>query len=267
MYSALKQLLDSQQVPPALLLVGGAEELLANGKSFAQALINTNREIHPDLHLYFPEGKSGIHTIATIQQLIAEVHLPPFEAKAKVFLLDQAHRMLPAAMNALLKTLEEPPSHTYFLLLTNESEALLPTITSRCRKIVLPSASSKELPLDPLLLIQLLKASSQRDTLALLELLSKVDQKDSEDEEAALIFKKCDLLFERILCWYRDLHLLAQKGDPAHLFYKEEKEFLGKTSSFPSLEKVLDLLGTSRTALRQHVKLRVVLQHLFLQMI
>jgi len=251
----LQQLLDQNQVPPALLLVG--EELLQKAKAFAQELIAVRRENHPDLHIYLPEGKSGIHTIATIQQLIAEVHLPPFEAKAKVFLLDQVHRMLPAAMNALLKTLEEPPPNTYFLLLTDESEPLLPTIHSRCRKIALPSTSPSALPIDPQLLFQLL---TQRDDLVLLDLLSKVEE---SEEDASLFLKKCDTLFEKILNWYRDLHLLARKGDPAFLFHKEHAEILKKIATFPSLEKVTALLAQSRLALRQHIKLRVVLQHLF----
>lgn len=92
-------------------------------------------QTHPDLHVLRPEGKSATHPIENIRKLIDEVALPPYVAPIKVFLLHDAHQMLPTSSNALLKTFEEPSSHSYFVLLTDALGAMLPTIVSRCRKV------------------------------------------------------------------------------------------------------------------------------------
>ncbi len=138
---ALERMVAQQKVPHAMLFSG----LEGVGKfQFAKALAiqlmgasaapKINAHHHPDLHLYFPEGKSALHPIEQIRFCIQEMEMPPFEAPVKVFIIDQAHQMLPTSSNALLKTLEEPPNNTYLILLTDQPEQLLPTIVSRCRK-------------------------------------------------------------------------------------------------------------------------------------
>jgi len=114
------------------MLIGATKE---NAFDLAKQLLGPSPKIdsgnHPDLHYYAPEGKSGLHPIASIHQMIAEMSLPPFEAKCKVFILEDADAMLPSSSNALLKTLEEPNEDTYFLLMTHHPDRLLPTIRSR----------------------------------------------------------------------------------------------------------------------------------------
>jgi len=87
---------------------------------------------HPDLHVYRPEGKLGLHTLESLRQLSREVYLPPYEAPLKIFILHEAERMLTYSANALLKTFEEPPPRTLFILLSDAPAAILPTILSRC---------------------------------------------------------------------------------------------------------------------------------------
>jgi len=121
-----------KQIPNSLLLTGASR---SQAIELAKQLLGPSHKIdsgnHPDLHYYTPEGKSGLHPIVNIHQMIAEMALPPFEAKRKVFILEDAEKMLPSASNALLKTLEEPNEDTHFLLLSNHSDRLLPTIVSR----------------------------------------------------------------------------------------------------------------------------------------
>lgn len=90
---------------------------------------------HPDVHIYRPEGKLGLHSIQSLRQLGEEVYLPPYEASWKVFILHDAERMLSYSANALLKTFEEPPPRTLIILLSRSQAALLPTIFSRCRTL------------------------------------------------------------------------------------------------------------------------------------
>jgi len=100
------------------------------------------RADHPDLHIYQPEGKAGLHSIESVRALIEEIHKPPFEASRKLFLIHSAERMLLASANALLKTLEEPELDSTILLLSEKPELLLPTLVSRC--VHLASHASQE---------------------------------------------------------------------------------------------------------------------------
>ena len=70
---------------------------------------------HPDIHIYRPEGKIGLHSIQSLRQLSQEVHLPPYEASWKVFIIHDADRMLSYSANTLLKTFEEPPPRTVII--------------------------------------------------------------------------------------------------------------------------------------------------------
>lgn len=106
-------------------------------KALSQHLLGSSpekvqSETHPDLHLLRPESKSGTHLVEQLREMIAEVHKPPFEAKQKVFIIFEAHRMLPAAANMLLKTLEEPDLDCQIILISSFPSELLPTIMSRC---------------------------------------------------------------------------------------------------------------------------------------
>ncbi|HHT9119407.1 MAG TPA: DNA polymerase III subunit delta' [Candidatus Hypogeohydataceae bacterium YC41] len=90
---------------------------------------------HPDLRWVAPlEGKRDIG-IGQIVELETQVYLKPLEAKRKVFVLEDADKMTAAAANCLLKTLEEPPPGTLFLLTTASIHSLYSTIVSRCQKV------------------------------------------------------------------------------------------------------------------------------------
>lgn len=73
------------------------------------------------------------NSVDNIRELIEQVHVPPQVGKYKVFIIDEVHMLTPAAFNAFLKTLEEPPAHAIFILATTEKQKILPTILSRCQ--------------------------------------------------------------------------------------------------------------------------------------
>jgi DNA polymerase-3 subunit delta' len=94
--------------------------------------------VHPDVITLAREGAAQIIPIETVRtQVVAAVGLPPHEARERLFLIDEATALPPAAANALLKTLEEPPARTRFVLMTAAPDQLLPTIRSRCQRISL----------------------------------------------------------------------------------------------------------------------------------
>ncbi|MDP1834552.1 MAG: DNA polymerase III subunit [Chlamydiales bacterium] len=132
----LLRMISTERVGHSLLFAGTdgiGKSLFAT--ALAQNLLATTRENHPDLHIYRPEGKLAMHSIDTMRAFNDEVHMPPNEAKYKVFIIHDADRMLSTGANALLKTFEEPSPHTLIILLSSSPQALLPTVMSRCRKL------------------------------------------------------------------------------------------------------------------------------------
>ena len=72
--------------------------------------------------------------VESVRSIIEETNFTPAAAKYRVYIIDEVHMLSPAAFNALLKTLEEPPAHVVFILATTEVHKLLPTILSRCQR-------------------------------------------------------------------------------------------------------------------------------------
>ena len=95
------------------------------------------------------EIDAASHTgVDDIRELIDGIKFSPVKSKYKVFIIDECHQLSKSAANALLKTLEEPPSHAIFLLATTESHKMIPTIVSRCqrfdfRKLQIPEIIKK----------------------------------------------------------------------------------------------------------------------------
>ncbi len=89
---------------------------------------------HPDFVTTRPE-EGHVLKVEPIRELIAKASLKPFQAPAKIFVIDHADAMNDIAQNALLKTLEEPQGNTHFILISYAAEKLLPTIRSRSQTI------------------------------------------------------------------------------------------------------------------------------------
>lgn len=73
--------------------------------------------------------------VENIRELIENVHFLPSSGKYKVYVIDEVHMLSTGAFNALLKTLEEPPSHVVFLFATTDPQKLLATVLSRCQRL------------------------------------------------------------------------------------------------------------------------------------
>lgn len=91
------------------------------------------RGLHPDVALIEPE--TATIKIEQVRDMAREVLARPFEARARAFVMDEAHAMTEQASNALLKSLEEPPRTSHVFLVTASPQALLPTIRSRCQTL------------------------------------------------------------------------------------------------------------------------------------
>jgi DNA polymerase III subunit delta' len=88
---------------------------------------------HPDVIEVEPAGTFVV--VDQVEEMMREAFTSPFEAERKVIVVTEADRMNEPAANKLLKTLEEPPARTHFLLLSEAPDELLPTVRSRCQRI------------------------------------------------------------------------------------------------------------------------------------
>jgi DNA polymerase III subunit delta' len=105
----------------------------AVARTFAQALLDTDREFHPDLYELDPLG--DMIRIDAIRELRRDLHMRPFEADRRVYLINRAHLLNEDAADALLKDLEEPPEYAVIVLITDDLGPLPETILSRCQLV------------------------------------------------------------------------------------------------------------------------------------
>ncbi len=92
---------------------------------------------HPDLHRVAPESQAGRIKIEQVRDLQRQLALTPHQSTHRLAVLEHFEQATPSAANALLKTLEEPPSYVVLLLLAPDTDSLLPTIVSRCQVVSL----------------------------------------------------------------------------------------------------------------------------------
>ena len=114
-----------------------AAELLADGSSdpeSARARALSDPSPHPDFVWLRPAG--GQHLVEEVREsVIRAIAYTPFEGAKRVFVIERAEDMADESQNALLKTLEEPPSFAHLFLLSAEPAGLLSTVASRCQRI------------------------------------------------------------------------------------------------------------------------------------
>ena len=140
--------------------------------------------------------------IDDIRDLRERIKYAPTQLRSKFYIIDEAHQITGAAGNAFLKTLEEPPAHTKFVLATTDPEDLLATIVSRCqrfdfRRIALPAAiarlrtvaAAEGIAVDDDALAAIARAGtgSLRDSLGLLDQLSVYQESDEASDGQARV--------------------------------------------------------------------------------
>lgn len=252
---------------------------------------------HPDL-VYVTHEKPGSIGVDEIREQINDsVMVRPYSSSYKIYIVDEAEKMTSQAQNALLKTLEEPPSYVVILLLADSQESFLPTILSRCVQLKLKPlrdsvvrgyltgnlgvaegeadiyaafargnlgkavqiASSEDFRNMYQEVLHLLKHIRDMDISELLDYIRKLKE-DSVDIQEVLDF---------MLMWYRDVLLYKVTTDINLLIFKDEygkfKE-ISDRSSYDGLKRILEAIDKAKVRLNANVNMELAMELMLLVM-
>lgn len=137
LFSPASEPMQSPAEPPAPDACGTCEDC----RMFAAGTHPDYHPIYRGLNRHHPDKlvqkrKALEHPVEVIRHfLLNAVTLRPSRGRAKVFLVSEAERLSIGAQNAMLKTLEEPPGHSYLILIASSADELLPTTRSRCHHV------------------------------------------------------------------------------------------------------------------------------------
>ncbi|MBQ9119676.1 MAG: DNA polymerase III subunit delta' [Lachnospiraceae bacterium] len=251
---------------------------------------------HPDIiHVLHEKATIGVDDIRT--QLNNDIQVKPYSSRYKIYIIDEAEKMTEAAQNALLKTIEEPPEYAIIMLLSNNLDAFLSTILSRCVTLNMKTvprekiqqylmeycgipdyqaelsaafsggnlgkaikyASSEEFVRRRDEVLHLVKHIEEMPMNEIMEYLKHLA------EEKTMIGEYLDLL----LLWYRDVLLFKATKDTGQIIYKEElltiqKQAAGK--SFETLNDIIEAFSTVRSRLKNNVNFEASVELLLLAM-
>ena len=252
---------------------------------------------HPDLIYVTHEKPASIGVDEIREQINNTIMIRPYSSYYKIYIVDEAEKMTVQAQNALLKTIEEPPSYAVILLLTTNQDAFLPTILSRCVQLKLKPlrdsvvkeyliqslkveeaqaeiyaafargnlgkaihlASSEEFKLLYREVLTLLKNVKEMDIAMLLDYIKKM-------QEENLILDEC---LDFMQLWYRDILMYKVTKDMNCLIFKEEYTAVSRlcqNSSYEGLEAVLNAIDKAKARLAANVNTELALELMLLTM-
>lgn len=191
-------------------------------------------------------------SIDEIRALKEKINYQPVEGLKKVYIIDEAHMLTKEAFNALLKTLEEPPSHVIFILATTELEKILPTIVSRCQRYDFKSLDLNEMKDrlkfilneeglemtdDVFPLIHENSSGSMRDSISILERLiistneKKIDLKIAEETLGITPSERIKKFLDKLLLAneydiINELENLSAESFDIELFFKDLAKYV-----------------------------------------
>ncbi len=240
---------------------------------------------HPDVHIIECENSETIK-IEQIRQLQKAIYLMPFEAKTKVFIIDNAHKLTAEAANSLLKILEEPPGNSLIILITSAPGKLFKTILSRCKSLRFAafdrSALQKILEADynlrPMDAHFLAYFSEGRigDSIRLKDTDIIADKQKLIDAfvysrqfspEVMDLQKREQVRFALgiLSCWFRDIYLIKTGVSYQELINNDRKDDLLKIMNrytFVDLDEVFQAISDSLLYLEQNVNVKLLVSNL-----
>ena len=252
---------------------------------------------HPDLIYVKHEKPNSIGVDDIREQINDSIMIRPYSSYYKIYIVDEAEKMTVQAQNALLKTIEEPPSYAVIILIITNQEAFLPTILSRCVQLKLKPL--KDFTVKSYLVEHLNVGEKDAEICAAFARgnLGKAIYLASSDEFKELYYKVMAMvknvesmdivdLMERIReikelnfeisevldmlqLWYRDVLMFKVTKDMNLLIFKDEYKTIngmGQNVGYDGLEKILEAIETCRTRLNANVNMELAMELLLLTM-
>ena len=252
---------------------------------------------HPDLIYVTHEKPASIGVDDVREQINDTIMVRPYSSQYKIYIVDEAEKMTVQAQNALLKTIEEPPTYAVIMLLTTNPDAFLQTILSRCVQLKLKPlrdsvvkdyleeklqvkdiqaeiysafargnlgkaihlAQSEDFKMMYEEILKLLKEIREMDISQLLDVIRKLKD-DNTDIKECLNFMQM---------WYRDILMYKTTKDLNLLIFKDEFSAVKKAaslSSYEGLERILEAIDKARVRLDANVNMELVMELLLLTM-
>lgn len=266
----LRTVIQTGKIPHAFLFAGPGQAAAAQAaKLFAELLFCKAAEklrpcgtcdscrlllakTHPDARWISPED-SGTIKIETIREFVREASFKPFREQRRVFVIRRAEAMNEHAQNALLKTLEEPPGPSHFLLLAESPESLLATVRSRVQRLYFPVDAR------PAAAAADIEEAARKE--ALDYLLGQTDRAPDwiSWERAALL-----RVLEAVVGDLRDV-LMITAGAPAlsRAEHKPFKERAAHALDGETLIEVLEKVSSLKESIRQNANIKLALSVLW----
>lgn len=239
---------------------------------------------HPDIIFVTHEKPNtiGVEDIRT--KINNDIVIKPYHGPYKIYIMNEAEKMTVQAQNALLKTLEEPPAYAVIILLTTSTEALLPTIISRCVNLSMkpvPGAALKSYLMKEMRVpdykadiavafargnlgrAKLMVANEdfdkvRDDAVSLMKYIDEMENSEILDVIAKIKEYKFDVedYLDIIMVWYRDVLLFKATNDVNSLIFKNEIQYIkrvAKKSSYEGIECIVAALENAKVRLRANV--------------
>ena len=250
---------------------------------------------HPDIIRVTHEKPNSISVDDIRTQVNNTVDIKPYQGPYKVYIIPQADMMTPQAQNAILKTIEEPPSYAVFLLLTENAETLLPTINSRC--VMLKLRNIKDTLIKKYLMENLEIPDYKADMCTAFAqgnmgraiMLANSDHFNEIIEEAVQLLKHINEMelneivaavknisvykleitdyLDIIMIWYRDVLLYKATKEIDKVVFKDQLQSIkeqARKSSYEGIELILESLEKAKARLKANVNFDLVMELLFL---
>ena len=249
----------------------------------------------PDIIRVTHEKPNSISVDDIRTQVNNTVDIKPYQGPYKVYIIPQADMMTPQAQNAILKTIEEPPSYAVFLLLTENAETLLPTINSRC--VMLKLRNIKDTLIKKYLMENLEIPDYKADMCTAFAqgnmgraiMLANSDHFNEIREEAVQLLKHISEMelneivaavknisvykleitdyLDIIMIWYRDVLLYKATKEIDKVVFKDQLQSIkeqARKSSYEGIELILESLEKAKARLKANVNFDLVMELLFL---
>ena len=250
---------------------------------------------HPDIIRVTHEKPNSISVDDIRTQVNNTVDIKPYQGPYKVYIIPQADMMTPQAQNAILKTIEEPPSYAVFMLLTENAETLLPTINSRC--VMLKLRNIKDTLIKKYLMENLEIPDYKADMCTAFAqgnmgraiMLANSDHFNEIREEAVQLLKHISEMelneivaavknisvykleitdyLDIIMIWYRDVLLYKATKEIDKVVFKDQLQSIkeqARKSSYEGIELILESLEKAKARLKANVNFDLVMELLFL---